>query len=244
MEERWGGTQDHREGAGGGQVWAVVLEWAAPDGGCDIGLDTVERLLDDLADWRPAALYSPRRYAMQIELFAAHPGEALTRALCHHDRARHRLGVAAGWLLVRTEVLTAEDLRAGQAAAGAPTAPTTFATGVEGDPRRRRVSRPDALYRATRALLAVTTAEEVRAVLVDFVLDVGARLAVGHVPGAFSDAFSLSLDGDRLFALAEPVSVARMLLEECVPLLVEDARAVLGRSGAPPPPPARRRRSG
>ncbi len=243
MEERWGGTQDHRDGAGAGQVWAVVLEWAAPDGSRDIALDTVERLLDHLADWRPTALYSQRRYAMQIELVAADPVEALTSALCHHNRARRQVGGADGWLLVRTEVLTAEELRAGQAAAGGrPT--TTSATSGEGDPRQRRLSRPDALYRATRALLAVTTAEEVRAVLVDFVLDVGARLAVGHAPGAFSDAFDLSLDGDSLFAVAEPVSVARMLLEECVPLLVDDARAVLGRSGPPARPPAAPHRSG
>ncbi len=234
MEEPWSGRQDRRGGtsADGSRLWAVVLECATPDDGGDIGLDTFERLVDRLSDWRPAALYSPRRYAMQIELVAAHPVEALTSALCHHCQARRQLGVGDNWLLVRAEVLTAEELLAGQTAASAATTPADRL-----DPRQRCVSRPDALYRATRGLLRVVTAAEVRAVLIDFILDVGAQLAVGHTPGAFRDTFDLSLDGDSLFAIAEPVSVARMLLEECVPLLIDDAREVLARLGPPACPP-------
>ncbi len=50
-------------------------------------------------------------------------------------------------------------------------------------------------------------------------------------------ALDLSWVAASLFAVAEPVSVARMLLEEALPFLLEDARRVLAAGARSVPAP-------
>ena len=209
-------------GTGDGS-WAVVLEVAAPGDGPVVELTSVQRLVAQLGDWRPKALYNPDRYAIQLELFALDLPRALLTAVDRHAEACRRLRLAA-WPLVRAEVLTSEELEANLAAEDERMARDALpATGRPGGPS-------DALHQATRSLLGVTGAAEARAVLIRFVFGLGGQIAVGDTrPDPSIIPLDLSLgEGGGLFAVAEPLSVARMLLEESLPLLLEDARRVVG----------------
>ncbi len=209
-----------------GQVWAVVLEWESPGDGHRIELDSVEDLVDGLADWHPSALYSPARYAIQIELVARHATEALAAAHHRHGRACRQLGIAA-WVLVRAEVLTRQELTASQALAGTDVVTSPAVAAGEGP----QPSRSEALYQATRALLGATTAGDVRAIVIGFVVEMGGQVALGWNAGASTLALDLSLGEGSLFAVAEPLSVSRELLEASLPPLLADARQVLVAAG-------------
>ena len=233
MGLRWGAPA----GSSRGPAWAVVLELAVPDGRGTLDFATVEALVEYLADWEPSALYDPHRYAIQVQLSAPDAESALVAAIQGHDKAALALGLSF-LSLVRAEVLTTEELASGQAGSGMG---EMFAG--SGSPAGPGDSKPsDALYQATRALLAVTSAEELRGVMANFVVEVGGRLAAGDVE---LDASTMPLDlslgqGGPLFAVAQPLSAARRRLEESLPRLVEDAqrvRTILTRSG--PGGPAR-----
>lgn len=235
MELRWGAPVSGR-----GLAWAVVLELAVPGGKGTIDFATVEALVEYLADWEPSALYDPHRYAIQVQLSAPDAESALVAAIQGHAKAAAALGISS-LSLVRAEVLTAEELATGQAGSGMG---EIFAT--SGSPVGPGGPKPcDALYQATRALLTVTSAEELRGVMADFVVELGGRLAAG---AADLDPSTIPLDlslgqGGRLFAVAQPLSAARRHLEETLPPLLEDAQrvcTVLARSDpdGPPPPSA------
>ncbi len=172
MGLRWGAPA----GSSRGPAWAVVLELAVPDGRGTLDFSTVEALVEYLADWGPSALYDPHRYAIQVQLSAPDAESALASAIQGHGKAALALGISF-LSLVRAEVLTAEELASGQAGSGVG---EMFAG--SGSPVGLGHSKPsDALYQATRALLAVTRAEELRGVMANFVVDLGGRLAAGDV---------------------------------------------------------------
>lgn len=214
-----------------GQVWAVVLEFAAPATGVTVDLAEIEDLVSHLADWRPSALFNPGRYAIQLQLFAGDVTGALAAAAYRHSRARDELGLAV-WPLVRAEVLTPEELAAGLGALAEAPAVTVEAVA----PAIHPASVATTVHQATRALLGIHTAGEVRTILTRFVLNLGGRVAIGDVrPGPATIPLDLSLGaGGGLFAVAEPLSVARMLLEDSLPSLLEDARRVLVLAGREP----------
>lgn len=88
--------------------WIVLVEAAAsgPSGGMEP--DDVGRLLEAL-DPGGGALHSPDRYALQLTTTAASPGQALIGVLARWADAVRELGLP-NWQVVRTEVLTPEEL--------------------------------------------------------------------------------------------------------------------------------------
>ena len=85
------------------------------------------------------------------------------------------------------------------------------------------------LYLITRALLRLTGPEEVAELLVGFVTAAGGSVHFGDfppTPGMIVIDLSVA-DGNRLYAVAETVSVAGMIFEQSLPSLVEDARLAL-----------------
>ena len=93
----------------------------------------------------------------------------------------------------------------------------------------------DLALAATRALVHARDAEVVRQVLRTVVHDLGGAL----VPARFEPADALPVDvslglGDPQLVVVEPTSVAALRLEQVLPQLVDDARAVLARLGPAP----------
>jgi hypothetical protein len=85
------------------------------------------------------------------------------------------------------------------------------------------------LYLITRALLRLTGPGEVVELLVGFVTAVGGSVHFGDfppTPGMIAIDLSVA-DAERLYAVAETVSVAGMIFEQSLPSLVEDARLAL-----------------
>jgi DNA-binding transcriptional MerR regulator len=81
------------------------------------------------------------------------------------------------------------------------------------------------VHQATRALLHIRNAQEA----VDIVTGVATRLGARIVPANTADDSALPIDlsfgeGEPILPAADPLSVARLRLEEVLPGLVEDAR--------------------
>ena len=80
-------------------------------------------------------------------------------------------------------------------------------------------------HQATRALLYITSAREATEILIAAVH----RLGGATVPAERADSWALPIDlsfgdGEPILPVAEPLSLARMRLEQALPGLVEDAR--------------------
>jgi DNA-binding transcriptional MerR regulator len=100
-------------------------------------------------------------------------------------------------------------------------------------PRRRTAAaagQPDwevlqATHQATRALLYITSVREATEILMAAVQ----RLGGATIPASQADSRALPIDlsfgdGEPILPVAEPLSLARMQLEQVLPGLVEDAR--------------------
>jgi hypothetical protein len=144
------------------------------------------------------------------------------------------------------------DLPAGTEAAGPPgespptgqaeaTTEPLAATGSSGTSvrtatvqQRRRTAaaagQPDwelleTVHQATRALLYITSAQEATEILAAAVQ----RLGGSTTPAGQADSWALPIDlsfgdGEPILPVAEPLSLARMQLEQVLPGLIEDAR--------------------
>ena len=82
-----------------------------------------------------------------------------------------------------------------------------------------------ATHQATRAFLYITSAREATEILVAAVH----RLGGATIPASQADSWALPIDlsfgdGEPILPVAEPLSLARMQLEQVLPGLVEDAR--------------------
>jgi len=199
--------------------WVVVIE-ATGDQPIDFGL--VQDLLAWLRDWGPSALYHANRYAVQLQVSALAPEEALRCAMVAHAQGAAAVGLG-GATVVRAEVLTMDEVRCGQVSQSEPVSVLS---------RQRLVC--DELYCATRALLRVTTADEVVDLLVRFVVAVGGSVATGEGAVASWAAGMVALDialpeGGALLAVAEPGSAAATGLEACLSLLIGDSRLAVQR---------------
>ena len=80
-------------------------------------------------------------------------------------------------------------------------------------------------HQATRALLYITSARDATEILAAAVH----RLGGSTIPAGQADSWALPIDlsfgdGEPILPVAEPLSVARMRLEQALPGLVEDAR--------------------
>jgi DNA-binding transcriptional MerR regulator len=82
-----------------------------------------------------------------------------------------------------------------------------------------------AAHQATRALLYITTAREATDILVDVVGRLGGSTAPADQAGSWALPIDLTFGEDEpILPVAEPLSVARLQLEQLLPGLVEDAR--------------------
>jgi DNA-binding transcriptional MerR regulator len=122
------------------------------------------------------------------------------------------------------------------ASAGALAATGSSGTSVRTAPARQRrrtaaaAGQPDrevleTLHQATRGLLYITSAREATEVLAAAVQ----RLGGSTTPAGQADSWALPIDlsfgdGEPILPVAEPLSLARMQLEQVLPGLVEDAR--------------------
>ena len=82
-----------------------------------------------------------------------------------------------------------------------------------------------ATHQATRALLYITSVREATEILMAAVQ----RLGGATIPASQADSWALPIDlsfgdGEPILPVAEPLSLARMQLEQVLPGLVEDAR--------------------
>jgi hypothetical protein len=218
--------------------WIVVVEGKPEQAGESFDFCLVRDVLRRLREWRPSCVYHPRRYTIQLRIAAAGPSEALRDAVAYHDQAVAAVGLAS-CSLARAEVLTVDEFETGrdeepvtsalpgvpgvQAGAGArdgPCAPVAPGT------RDGLIS--DVLYRTTRALLRVSTPAEITDLLVGFVTGVGGSVSVGDCHPA-EGMVTVPLGGgesEPLHAVAETMSVAGVIIERCLPSLVDDAGRV------------------
>ncbi|MDQ6727760.1 MAG: PAS domain S-box protein, partial [Actinomycetota bacterium] len=88
--------------------WIVVLEAYDESGTAPIEVAALQRLMQELTDARPAALFDPHRYALQVRLTGGAPAEALFVAAARWKSAVGALGLPA-WPLCRAEVLTSSE---------------------------------------------------------------------------------------------------------------------------------------
>jgi hypothetical protein len=82
-----------------------------------------------------------------------------------------------------------------------------------------------AIHEATRGLLYITSTREASEILIAAVH----RLGGSTIPAGQADSWALPIDlsfgeGEPVLPVAEPLSLARMQLEQVLPGLVEDAR--------------------
>ena len=83
----------------------------------------------------------------------------------------------------------------------------------------------ETVHQATRGLLYITSAQEATEILAAAVH----RLGGSTIPAGQADSWALPIDlsfgdGEPILPVAEPLSLARMQLEQVLPGLVEDAR--------------------
>jgi hypothetical protein len=203
--------------------WVVVVEIALPSEGRRFDLAALEELIDALGDQQPSALFSDDRYALQLHLMARSATEAVDFATCAHQLAAARIGFRA------LSLLRAEVISHGEFEQSCQDQLDTCLDPAQPD----NVSVPHDVYQATRAIFGATTAGQVVDVLVDFVVAVGGSVGLGPAPlDGSMIAIPLGITGRPMFGAADAFSVAGLLLEGWLPLLVADAQRVLERLSA------------
>jgi hypothetical protein len=200
--------------------WVIVLEFVPGSAGAPIDYDTVHDVVDELRAWQPTGLFAPDRYALQLRVPADQPMAALRRGLALHRRAVDSVGAPAP-VLARIEVLTtAEFDRQWDDFSGRRAGAAQDSTVLTND-----------VYWATRSLLRAATPSQVTNILVGFVLAVGGEIDVA-APDGRPDKVVVDLTTDEcepLYATADAVSVPGLIVEQSLPALVADSRAVVAR---------------
>jgi hypothetical protein len=193
--------------------WVIGLELACKRG-TNLTVETVEGVLERLADHYPAALHAPDRCAVQFLVHANGPARALAAGVDLWGAA----AVGAGFPpadLVRAEVKTPAELEAEYNESDGP-----LVSHIPADEAATAIA-----YDATRRLLRCRTPRQVASVLSALVRQLGGVI----LPPDPGDPRILDLDismgeGPPMVAAAEPYSVARLCLEEVLPGAVDDGR--------------------
>lgn len=198
-------------------VWVVILEFnVAPD---LFEVETVDALVEHLREWDPIGMYHPERYALQLHLPATAAADALGIAMANHNHAARALGTTSSF--IRAEVLTLGEFEAAWLAGVTETDAAASRSGHE--------LASTGAYEATRALIGASTTQEVTDVVVRFVHAAGGSVHVGgpcHIPGMVS--IDLFIVGDQaLYASAEAVSMAGLVIQRWLPPLIDDAKSAL-----------------
>ncbi len=203
-------------------LWSIVLEFVRATPARPFLMGDIEALTERLDSWYPSALWSSDRYAIQLQIQAQGPNQALEWASAHHRQAALDVGLPTTSTMVRAEVCTVEELERSwdefdSAGAKDDAAPPSVLC--------------DAVYPATRRMLAATTPAEISDIVIDFVTAIGARVQPGpplHRVGMID--FDLSVEGDEVnHVTADSFSVAGLIIERSLPALLADARHVLAR---------------
>ncbi|MFN2607655.1 MAG: hypothetical protein ABR511_07115 [Acidimicrobiales bacterium] len=198
--------------------WVVLIEAERDESGGVLTIGHLDRLLELLREHAPAGLWSADRYAIQLLVPSTGPDGALASALAWWQRAADRLGLPQ-WRLVRVEIKTPAELEAEHRAAAEDD------RGPSG-PCSEEALR--AAYLATRRLLAARSRGEAADVLVRLAAHLGATLVSGEDSHPHALPVDLSCGADRpLQPAVEPMSMARLDLEEVLPALMVDAARVL-----------------
>ena len=200
------------------EEWVVLVEAELDEGGV-IELPALERLLGLLCDHSPSALWCVDRYAVQVVVSAASPEAALVSGLSMWRQAVDRLDLPA-WRLVRAEIKTPAELEAEhRTTREADVGPTH--TPTSGDALR-------AASLATRTLLAGRSRREASEIVTALTRQLGAEVVGGAERHPFALPFDLSFgEGEPCYPAADPVSVARLHLEEVLPSVLLDAARVV-----------------
>jgi hypothetical protein len=202
--------------------WVVLLE-ADRGGGDVLGIEGLELLLEALADHSPHGLYSVDRYALQVVMVARSPADALAAATGEWRRATTELALPA-WLLVRAEVKTPAELEAEHRAEADSL--DGSASSSAGAPTSEEALR--AAYDATRLLLSAESRADAAGIVTALAERLGATLVAAgtHHPDAMPLDLSLG-EGELLRPAADPISMARLQLEEVLPIVLADANRVV-----------------
>jgi hypothetical protein len=203
--------------------WVVLLE-AAPgeSAGAALELTALEDFLGALADCGPSALYAADRYAVQLALAGPDPHGVLGEGVRRWRAAVTEAGLPP-WELVRAEVKTVAEHEAENRAERPPVLPSAMTVTVDAEAL-------EAAYRATRALVGAETVQDIRVILATLVYSLGGAVVPSSRPDP--DAVPVDLgfgEPDPMVAVADSYSIARLRLEELLPLVMEDARAMVAR---------------
>ncbi len=201
--------------------WVVVVEGKPERAGDSFEFCLVQDILRRLRPWNPSCVYHPRRYAIQLHIAAAAPSEALRNAVAYHEQAAQAVGLA------RPSLTRAEVLSLGEFQMGRQDETVVARRPPQAETRDGLIS--DVLYSTTRALLRVSTPAEISDLLVGFVTGVGGSVTVGdyHPVGGMVSVPLGAGNGEPLHAVAEALSAAGLVIERCLPALVEDAGRVM-----------------
>ena len=206
--------------------WVVLVEAELEDGAGAIGLGQLERLLGLLCEHSASGLWSLDRYAVQLVVPGSSPEAALVAALSQWRRAVGRLDLPE-WRLVRAEIKLPAELEAEHRSAAGGVGPTPTRTPTSADAL-------GAAYVATRRLLACRSRRQAAQVVIDLVHQLGADVVGAADRDANAFPFDLSFgEGAPCYPAADPVSVARLHLEEALPAVLLDAARVMRLVEAP-----------
>ena len=207
--------------------WVVLVEAELEEGAGAIDMDQLERLLAFLCEYAATGLWSLDRYAVQMVLPATSPEAALVTALSCWRQAVGRLDLPE-WRLVRAEIKSPAELEAEHHSAAGDEARSGARTPTSADALR-------AAYLGTRRLLTCRSRAEVAAVVVDLVRQLGAEVVGPDAAGGpCTLPFDLSFgEGDPRYPAADPISIARLHLEEVLPSVLVDAVRVVRLVEAP-----------
>lgn len=204
--------------------WVVLVEAERVDAPSVLTLEHLDRLLELLEEHCPTGLWSPDRYALQIIVPATSPEEALLTGLAEWRSAVARLDLPE-WRLVRVEVKTPAELEAEHRASVCDAGPS--------GPSSQEALR--AAYLATRRLVAAKSRREVAEVLAALAMTLGATIVKTDALHPFTLPLDLSADGRGVRPIVEPLSLARLDLEEVLPAVMLDAARVLRLLDSVPP---------
>ena len=202
--------------------WAVVIECESP-GQPPLDLVVIDHLVEHLASWRATAIYNPDRYALQVVVDAEGPRTALAAASEVHAKAVRVLEMPQ-WQTVRAEAMTLAELARSWEVL--PPNPPLL-------PKRVWEICPSftiRMYEVGRLMLRATSIDELSRVLTRFVYDSGGwTLSPGDaIDKGLPTDLSLGF-GEPIIPAAEPLSSGRLLLEDALPTLIDDARLLADR---------------
>ncbi|HEV3401339.1 MAG TPA: hypothetical protein VG078_05915 [Acidimicrobiales bacterium] len=207
--------------------WVVLVEAELEEDAGAIDTGQLERLLMFLCEHAATGLWSLDRYAVQMVVPATSPEAALVTALSRWRQAVGQLDLPE-WRLVRAEIKSPAELEAEHRSEAENEVRLAPRTPTSADALR-------AAYLGTRRLLTCRSRAEVAAVVVDLVGHLGAGVVGAAAAGdSCTLPFDLSFgEGEPLYPAADPVSIARLHLEEVLPSVLLDAARVVRLVEAP-----------